>query len=132
MDNSQDYFREGQHYVTEIDASAFENTPYILKNKSLSIVLFYADWCGFCKAVIGLWKEFAAKASGMIKVMAFNCANPNNVDHCDKIKRSMPGMINSFPTIIFFKNGEPTESITPEQRNMKDLMAITMRLVAKN
>lgn len=129
MDNSQDYFRTNGGFVNEIDSSAFENTPYLLKNKNLSVILFYADWCMHCKAAIGLWKEFAAKASGMCKVMAFNCANPNNVDHCDKIKRSMPGLIPSFPTIIFFKNGQPIESITQEQRNMKDLMDIAMRLV---
>lgn len=126
---SDDYFRNEKSMVTEIDQSYFDNDPATLKNKSFAVVLFYASWCPHCKAVKDTWKEFAKKVGGMCQVYAFNCANPNNLAHFEKIKRSKSGLIPSFPTIVFYKNGEPIETLPHEKRNLKDLMSTTMRLV---
>lgn len=103
--------------------------PASLKNKNLACILFYADWCGHCKAVKDTWKDFAEKASGMCRVYAFNCANPNNLAHFEKIKRSKSGLIPSFPTIVFYKNGEPVETLPESERTLKGMMSTSMRLV---
>lgn len=127
--NDKDYFRKGGEYVVEMGAECFDNEPHILKNKNLVAVLFYADWCKFCKAVAPTWKELSKKVSGECKICAFNCANPNNLAHFEKIKRSKPGLVPSFPTIVFYKNGEPVETLPESKRNLKDMMATVMRLV---
>lgn len=124
-----DYFRNEKSMVTEIDQSYFANDPGSLKNKNLACILFYASWCPHCKAVKDTWKDFAEKASGMCRVYAFNCANPNNLSHFEKIKRSKQGLVPSFPTIVFYKNGEPVETLPESERNLKGMMSTTMRLV---
>jgi hypothetical protein len=72
----------------------------------------------------GEWEKFGAKA-GFMEVAAFNCEKYKT--HLLKIREDMPNLIITFPTLIFYKNGEPIEAFTGE-RTLKNFLKTSMRI----
>ncbi len=70
-----------------------------VKSEGITLVDFYADWCGPCKQLAPTLEELS-KEVDVIKI---------NVDSHPKDAGSMRVM--SIPTLVLFKNGEPIESI---------------------
>lgn len=96
--------------VKELTAKDFDgHTPYHLKSKKCAAVLFYCAWCPHCRDFQATWKKFATTV-GFLDVFAVNCEK--NKGHILKIKNDMPNLIQGYPTIVFYKNGEPTEHAT--------------------
>lgn len=107
----QDYFGSTDKYVKELISQDFDSTqPWKLKpikGKPVNgMVLFYAPWCGHCKAVAPEWKK-AAQTSAFCDFYAFNCEKQKG--HFMKIKEDIPDLIQGFPTIIYYKNGSPEQ-----------------------
>lgn len=69
-----------------------------LENKGVSVVDFWAEWCGPCRMVGPVIEELAEEYDGKALV------GKVNVDHNPQI--SMDFGIRSIPTILIFKNGE--------------------------
>ena len=71
----------------------------------VSIVLYYAPWCGISVRFIPEWKKLEQKAKQHgVNTQAINCEeNDKNTNLCDK-KR-----IDGYPTIHIVKNGKETE-----------------------
>jgi thiol-disulfide isomerase/thioredoxin len=49
------------------------------------MVEFYADWCGYCRAFVPFYKDFAQQVSGwgdVSRVAAINCADSFNAEVC--------------------------------------------------
>jgi len=69
----------------------------------LTLVDFYADWCGPCKMIAPVLEELAQEMSGIAKIVKLN------VDHAADIAAQYEVM--SVPTLILFKDGESAHQI---------------------
>ena len=73
----------------------------VLKTEGTVLVDFYADWCGPCKAMSPIIDEIADEVS-TTKV------GKVNVDESSEL--AIKYDVASIPTIMVFKNGEPTKT----------------------
>ena len=69
-----------------------------IDNDSLTVVDFWAEWCGPCRMVGPIIEELASEYDGKALI------GKVNVDHNQEI--SMKYGVRSIPTILFLKNGE--------------------------
>lgn len=73
----------------------------VLKSEGTVLVDFYADWCGPCKAMSPIIDEIAEEVS-TAKV------GKVNVDESGDL--AMKYDVASIPTIMVFKNGQPSKT----------------------
>lgn len=69
--------------------------------KGVSLVDFYASWCGPCRIMADILEDIAEELGEKVNVFKVD------VDDAEKISRSYGIM--SIPTLIIFKNGELQE-----------------------
>ncbi len=87
--------------VLEINDESFDSN--VLKADFPVFVVFWAPWCGPCKAIGPIVEELAESFGDKIKFTKFN-VDDNPIT---------PGKyeIKAIPTLIFFKKGEVSEKI---------------------
>jgi thioredoxin 1 len=73
----------------------------VLKSDKIVLIDFWAVWCGPCKRVAPIIKEFAAEYEGRAVIGKLD------VDKNPGIAQKY--QINSIPTILIFKNGQPVD-----------------------
>lgn len=79
----------------------------VLKSEDVSLVDFWAEWCGPCRALGPTIESIAEGFSGKAKVYKMNVdENPNT-----------PGQysVRSIPTVIVFKGGQAVEQLVGNQ-----------------
>lgn len=79
----------------------------VMKSDVPVLVDFWAPWCGPCKIVGPVVEELAKEYSGKVKVGKLN------VDDNPQVAGQFNVM--SIPTLMFFKNGQPVNSIVGAQ-----------------
>ena len=122
--DDRDYFAKNL-FVKELKPSDFDPVAtWALKDKNCSIVLFYAPWCGYCKAVKEEWIKLG-KIATFMEVCSFNCEKYKG--HLEKIQHDMPQLVRSYPTIIFYKHGNPVEQYDGD-RTYQNLLKACMRV----
>jgi thioredoxin 1 len=79
-----------------INKKSFERE--VLQNNQLTIVDFWAPWCGPCKMIAPLLDEFASKYEGKVKVTKLNVE--------ENSETSQHFGVTGIPTLLFFRNGQ--------------------------
>jgi thiol-disulfide isomerase/thioredoxin len=116
-------------YVKEIDDTHFrENDITHLKDKSFSIILFYADWCPHCKAFRDTYEQFAKQAL-FINALAINCETNKKWTLC--IKERHEDFIKTYPTIFFYYKSKPIKLFTGT-RTVENLLINAMNICMKS
>ena len=75
----------------------------VLNSEIPVLVDFYADWCGPCKMLAPIINELSDEYAGKVKVCKIN------VD--EQGETAAKYGIQSIPTVMLFKNGEPVETM---------------------
>lgn len=70
----------------------------VLESNQLSVIDFWAEWCGPCRALTPVIDELSKDYAGKVKVGKVNVDNNPNL--------SINYGITSIPAILFIKNGE--------------------------
>jgi len=88
--------------IMNIGDSQFETE--VLKSDKVVLLDFWAEWCGPCRALGPKLEEISTELGEKVKVVKINI--DENKETAQKYG------IRSIPTMILFKNGEDTETLT--------------------
>jgi thioredoxin 1 len=105
--------------MLEVTDENFEEV--VLKNKMPVLVDFWADWCGPCMNMLNTIEEIDEEYHG--EVVVVKC----NVDECSATA-SQYG-VRSIPFLIFFKEGEPVNTLVGNQTKEKVEIFVEKSLV---
>ncbi len=75
----------------------------VLKNDGLTLVDFWAPWCGPCRRMGPILDEVASEFEGKVKVVKVNTD--------DNLKTAKEYQISGLPSLLLFKNGEAKETL---------------------
>jgi len=90
----------GPHTTTVTDATFDE----VVKGASQPVLVdFWAEWCGPCKMIAPVLEEIAVNRGDTLKVAKLN------ID--DNLEITTRFDVQSIPTLILFKDGEPVARI---------------------
>lgn len=82
--------------IIHLTDNSFENT--VLKAEGLTLVDFWAEWCGPCKMIAPILEEIAEEYDGRLTVTKINI---------DEHPETAPKYgIRGIPTLLLFSNGE--------------------------
>jgi thioredoxin 1 len=79
----------------------------VLDSDKLSVIDFWAEWCGPCRAIGPVIEELAKEYDGKVNV------GKVNVDHNPQV--SMNYGITSIPAILFVKGGQVVDKLVGAQ-----------------
>ena len=79
----------------------------VLEGDKLSVIDFWAEWCGPCRAIGPVIEELSKEYEGKVNVGKLN------VDHNPKV--SMDYGITSIPAILFVKGGKVVDRLVGAQ-----------------
>lgn len=85
----------------DIDDSTFEKE--VLNAEGITIVDFWAPWCGPCRKMGPLLDEIAEEYKNQVKVVKINTD--------ENLKTATEYQISSLPSVFIFKNGEAKETM---------------------
>lgn len=85
--------------VKEINIDIFEEE--VIKSDKLTVVDFYADWCGPCRKLSPIVEEVENEFDGQVKFSKIN--TDENIDVAREYQ------VSGLPTLLVFKNGEVVE-----------------------
>lgn len=91
----------------------------VLDSDQLSVIDFWAEWCGPCRAIGPVIEELSKEYTGKVKI------GKVNVDHNPQV--SMNYGITSIPAILFVKNGEVVDKLVgahPKANFVKKIEAL--------
>ena len=100
----------------EFTDANFQNK--VLSSDKLTLVDFWATWCGPCRTMGPVVEDLAKEYSGKVNIVKLNVDNNPNV--CGKYG------ITSIPTILFIKNGkvvDRTVGVYPRSKLVKMIKA---------
>ncbi len=79
----------------------------VLESDKLTVIDFWAEWCGPCRAIGPVIEELSKDYEGSVKIGKVNVDNNPQV--------SMNYGITSIPAILFVKNGEVVDKLVGAQ-----------------
>ncbi len=79
----------------------------VLESNKLSVIDFWAEWCGPCRAIGPVIEELAKDYAGTVNI------GKVNVDNNPQISTTYG--ITSIPAILFVKNGEVVDKLVGAQ-----------------
>jgi thioredoxin 1 len=75
----------------------------VVASKELVMADFWAEWCGPCKRIAPILEDLAKEYVGRVKVVKIDI--DANQDLAARFR------IQSIPTLLFFKGGQPVDSV---------------------
>ena len=87
--------------ITELNENNFKN--HVTDKNDVTVVDFYAPWCGPCRKMSDVMAQIAEEYQGKINVYKLNTD--------ENIKVAQDFSISSLPTILIFKDGEAKERL---------------------
>ena len=87
--------------VLEINASNFDTE--VTSQAGITVVDFFANWCGPCRKLAPLLEEVETELSSKVKFAKIN--TDENIEMAKKYQ------VSGLPTLMVFKNGEPVERL---------------------
>ena len=87
--------------VKEITDELFESE--VLNEEKLTLVDFWATWCGPCRKLAPVIDELAIEYKDKVKFVKIKAD--------ENIQTAQKYSVSGIPCILFFKNGEPVERI---------------------
>lgn len=93
----------------EFNDANFQNE--VLDSDKLSLIDFWAEWCGPCRAIGPVVEELSLEWEGRVNI------GKVNVDHNPQL--SMNYGITSIPAILFIKGGVVVDKLVGAQPKMK-------------
>lgn len=85
--------------VKHIDNASFKDE--VLNNNGITIVDFFADWCGPCRKLGPILEEVESELKDKAKFVKIN--TDENIESAQKYQ------VSGLPTLLVFKNGSPIE-----------------------
>lgn len=85
----------------------------------VTLVDFYADWCGPCRMIAPVIEQLATELNGKAKIAKIDIENAQ--------KTTSNFQVTSIPTIIIFKNGKEVRRIV----GLKDIDALRSLVTAE-
>lgn len=85
--------------VQEINTDLFNME--VLDNEGLTVVDFYANWCGPCRKLGPIMEEVEREIGGKVKFTKINTD--------DNLEPAKEYQISGLPTLLVFKDGEVVE-----------------------
>ena len=86
--------------VIEVNEQSFEKE--VLKSEKLTVVDFWAPWCGYCVKLSPVIDQIAQDLPDVKFVKV-------NTDECENISKDYA--ISGLPCLLIFKNGEPHDRL---------------------
>ncbi len=87
--------------AVDIDDSTFEKE--VLNSDMVTVVDFWAPWCGPCRKLGSVLDEIAEEFQGKVKVVKMNTD--------ENLKIATEYRISSLPSVYIFKDGEAKETM---------------------
>lgn len=82
--------------VQKIDVNSFDTE--VIKSDKITVVDFFADWCGPCRKLSPIIEEIEQELSEKVKFTKINTD--------ENIQLAQNYQISGIPTLLVFKNGE--------------------------
>lgn len=87
--------------IQEVNDNTFQS--HVLEAAQLTVVDFYAPWCGPCRKMADVMAQIAEEYQGKVNVYKLNTD--------ESLKTAKEYSISSLPSILIFKGGEAKERL---------------------
>ncbi|KAL8692017.1 MAG: hypothetical protein Q9218_002871 [Villophora microphyllina] len=114
--------------VLQVDGKSYDKL--VAKSNKVSIVEFYAPWCGHCQNLKPAYEKAAKGLDGLAQVAAVNCDDDSNKGFCGSMG------VQGFPTLKIIKPGKkPGKPIVQDYnggRTAKDIVEAVKEAIPNN
>jgi thiol-disulfide isomerase/thioredoxin len=104
-------------HVIDVHAERF---AMLLKEREWTFVLFYAEWCLFCKMVLPIWTDLGAAVRSAGIASRVRIARVNCVEEAQLCRDSK---ISGYPTLMLFKGIHPLQDEYNGHRNVESFLS---------
>lgn len=116
--SAHDDGHDEENAVVQLSGPSFDQSI----GHGVTLVKFFAPWCGHCKRLAPTWDDLAGKYVGNrnVKIAKVDCTLSENKELCSEQE------VDGFPTIFLYRNGEKVTEYNGN-RSLEDLVNFVNR-----